>query len=58
MKRQLRVARPVRNLGRSAAMYAAGFVAVQPYNPYWSRLGRTFEDPDGYRVVLQNAGWG
>ncbi len=20
-------------------------------------LGRTFEDPDGYRIVLQNAGW-
>lgn len=127
MKRQLRVARPVRDLARSAAMYAAGlgleeigrfashdgfdgvmlgaigldyhfeftacrahplaptptpedlvvfyhpdaddwrescarmlesgFVEVQPYNPYWSRLGRTFEDPDGYRVVLQNASW-
>lgn len=39
-------------------MLAAGFVEVQPYNPYWSRLGRTFEDPDGYRVVLQNASWG
>ena len=21
------------------------------------RVGRTFEDPDGYRVVLQNAAW-
>lgn len=41
-----------------ARMLESGFVEVQPYNPYWSRLGRTFEDPDGYRVVLQNASWG
>lgn len=26
-------------------------------NPYWDRSGATFEDPDGYRVVLQNAPW-
>ncbi len=26
-------------------------------NPYWDRDGITFEDPDGYRVVLQNAAW-
>lgn len=30
---------------------------VKSYNPYWDQRGRTFEDPDGYRVVLQNAGW-
>ncbi|WP_423223025.1 hypothetical protein [Candidatus Amarolinea aalborgensis] len=30
---------------------------VQPANPYWERSGRTFEDPDGYRVVLQHARW-
>ena len=24
---------------------------------YWDRCGRTFEDLDGYRVVLQNAAW-
>lgn len=39
-------------------MLEAGFVEARPYNPYWSRRGRTFEDPDGYRVVLQNASWG
>lgn len=40
------------------AMLAAGFVEVQPYNPYWRRLGRRFEDPERCRVVLQNASWG
>ena len=24
---------------------------------YWERHGLTYEDPDGYRVVLQNASW-
>jgi catechol 2,3-dioxygenase-like lactoylglutathione lyase family enzyme len=33
----------------------AGFAPVVSVNPYWDRRGRTFEDPDGYRVVLQNA---
>jgi catechol 2,3-dioxygenase-like lactoylglutathione lyase family enzyme len=36
---------------------SAGYAAVVAVNPYWDRRGRTFEDPDGYRVVLQNAGW-
>ena len=36
---------------------ASGFRGVPSYNPYWDRQGRTFEDLDGYRVVLQNAGW-
>src|SRR5262245_24534392 len=26
-------------------------------NPYWDARGKTFEDPDGYRVVLQHAAW-
>jgi hypothetical protein len=30
---------------------------VRSYNPYWEEAGVTFEDPDGYRVVLQNAEW-
>lgn len=30
---------------------------VASFNPYWDRSGATFEDPDGYRVVLQNAAW-
>ena len=37
---------------------AAGFAPVPAYNPYWDEHGRTFEDPDGYRVVLQRAAWG
>jgi len=32
----------------------AGFPAVVSFNPYWDRYGKTFEDPDGYRVVLAN----
>lgn len=32
----------------------AGFPAVPSLNPYWDRCGKTFEDPDGYRVVLAN----
>ena len=38
-------------------MLAAGFEPVRSFNPYWDREGRTFEDPDGYRVVLQNTAW-
>jgi hypothetical protein len=38
-------------------MLAAGFRAVASYNPYWDAQGKTFEDVDGYRVVLQNAAW-
>jgi len=39
------------------AMQAAGFDPVTSFNPYWDRQGLTFEDPDGYRIVLQNAAW-
>jgi hypothetical protein len=38
-------------------MQHAGFAPVPSYNPYWDVTGRTFEDPDGYRVVLQCAAW-
>jgi len=38
-------------------MRDAGFEPVRAFNPYWDRDGLTFEDPDGYRVVLQNAAW-
>lgn len=38
-------------------MQLAGFPPVPAFNPYWDRSGLTFEDPDGYRVVLQNACW-
>jgi catechol 2,3-dioxygenase-like lactoylglutathione lyase family enzyme len=36
---------------------AAGFEPVAAFNPYWDRNGLTFEDPDGYRVVLNNGEW-
>jgi hypothetical protein len=35
----------------------AGFLLVASYNPYWDINGKTFEDVDGYRVVLQRASW-
>ncbi|TRC90517.1 hypothetical protein FJV80_05110 [Mesorhizobium sp. WSM4310] len=34
-----------------------GYAAVPSFNPFWDRQGITFEDCDGYRVVLQNADW-
>lgn len=40
-----------------ARMVGAGYAPVAAFNPYWDKSGKTFEDPDGYRVVLQNAGW-
>ena len=38
-------------------MRERGHEVVPSFNPYWDRQGVTFEDPDGYRVVLQNAAW-
>jgi catechol 2,3-dioxygenase-like lactoylglutathione lyase family enzyme len=38
-------------------MAKQGHKPVKSFNPYWDRQGKTFEDPDGYRVVLQNARW-
>ncbi|MGH7872207.1 MAG: VOC family protein [Candidatus Binatia bacterium] len=38
-------------------MESHGYQAVKAFNPYWDKQGKTFEDPDGYRVVLQNARW-
>jgi catechol 2,3-dioxygenase-like lactoylglutathione lyase family enzyme len=40
-----------------ARLQARGVEAVPSQNPYWDRSGLTFEDPDGYRVVLQNVAW-
>jgi len=39
------------------AMVDAGFKPVSSTNPYWEQHGKTFEDPDGYRVVLANKSW-
>lgn len=38
-------------------MIAAGYTPVPSFNPYWDRFGHTFEDPDGYRIVLDNGSW-
>lgn len=38
-------------------MIQQGFQPVPSFNPYWDKQGKTFEDADSYRVVLQNAEW-
>ena len=38
-------------------MISTGYEPVRSLNPYWDVRGFTFEDADGYRVVLQNASW-
>jgi catechol 2,3-dioxygenase-like lactoylglutathione lyase family enzyme len=38
-------------------MRAHGYAPVPAFNPYWDAHGQTFEDPDGYRVVLQHKAW-
>lgn len=40
-------------------MESAGFAPVKSYNPYWDAddQGKTFEDADGYRVVIWNGAW-
>jgi catechol 2,3-dioxygenase-like lactoylglutathione lyase family enzyme len=40
-----------------ASLHAAGFRQVESFNPYWEANGATFEDPDGYRIVLARGGW-
>jgi catechol 2,3-dioxygenase-like lactoylglutathione lyase family enzyme len=40
-----------------ARMTAHGYRPVRAFNPYWDKDGSTYEDPDGYRIVLQNAAW-
>jgi catechol 2,3-dioxygenase-like lactoylglutathione lyase family enzyme len=41
-----------------ARIKAAGFQPVPAFNSYWDEKGCTFEDPDGYRIVIQQASWG
>lgn len=36
-------------------MLAAGFRRVASFNPYWEVRGRTYQDRDGYRIVLEQA---
>jgi uncharacterized glyoxalase superfamily protein PhnB len=35
-------------------MKQAGYSPVASENPYWAARGVTFEDPDGWRVVLMH----
>src|ERR1044071_4516802 len=44
-------------LNATERMTAAGYKPVASFNPYWDRLGQTYEDPDGYRVVIQKQSW-
>jgi catechol 2,3-dioxygenase-like lactoylglutathione lyase family enzyme len=48
-------------LGDDQAVQAAaerlGVDPVPPANPYWAERGVTFEDPDGFRVVLVPERW-
>ena len=38
-------------------MLSNGHQPVKPFNPYWVDKGKTFEDIDGYRIVLQHDAW-
>jgi catechol 2,3-dioxygenase-like lactoylglutathione lyase family enzyme len=40
----------------TARLAGLGHTPVEPENPYWKNGGVTFEDPDGWRVVLMNTG--
>jgi hypothetical protein len=42
---------------RCRNMETAGFRRVANDNPYWERLGRTYMDREGGRIVLQNGAW-
>lgn len=42
---------------RCEKLQRAGFRRVTSTNPYWERAGRTYEDEDGYRLVIQNSDW-
>ncbi|EFY86404.1 hypothetical protein J3459_022420 [Metarhizium acridum] len=37
-----------------SSMERSGFSPVASFNPYWDKCGTTFEDADGYRIVLAN----
>jgi catechol 2,3-dioxygenase-like lactoylglutathione lyase family enzyme len=42
---------------RCELLFEAGFREVPSFNPYWMQQGRTFEDRDGYRLVIERAAW-
>lgn len=34
-----------------------GYLSVPSKNPYWDEWGRTYCDPDGFRIVVSFRGW-
>ena len=42
---------------RCEQLLSAGFIQVESFNPYWDAHGKTFQDLDGYRIVIQNDEW-
>jgi catechol 2,3-dioxygenase-like lactoylglutathione lyase family enzyme len=40
-----------------ARMQNHGYEPVKSFNPWWDNGGKTFEDVDGYRVVLYHDSW-
>jgi prolyl oligopeptidase len=40
-----------------ARLLTAGFKQVVAYNEYWDQRGKTFEDRDGYRIVIERDTW-
>ncbi len=40
-----------------ARLRSSGGRIVRARNPYWDAWGVTFEDPDGYRLVLSHRDW-
>lgn len=46
----LRTPEEVRHV--ASGLVAAGVATTTSANPYWQRWGRSFLDPDGYRVVV------
>ena len=38
-------------------MERSGFKKVDSVNPYWDLSGSSYEDPEGYRIVIQNGKW-
>ncbi len=41
----------------TARLAALGHQPLPSHNPYWDNCGLTYEDPDGYRVVLCRDTW-
>ncbi len=42
---------------REEKLVMAGFILVPAHNPYWEVHGATFEDFEGYRIVICKQEW-